>query len=74
MWFCITIQQTYVICFKSCRSCVNKRSLRGMFGSVVMVAFQNIFRAEIHQNDIVFIFKKLFLRSAHQNDIKIQKK
>jgi hypothetical protein len=41
---------------------------------VVVVAFQSVFRAEIHQNDIFFIFKKLFLRSAHQNDSKHTKK
>jgi hypothetical protein len=45
-----------------------------MFGSVVVVAFQNVFRAEMHQNDIIFILKKLFLRSAHQNDTKNTKK
>jgi hypothetical protein len=43
-------------------------------GSVVAVAFQNVFRAEMHQNNIFFIFKKLFLRSAHQNDPKHTKK
>jgi len=45
-----------------------------LFGSVVVIAFQNIFRSEIHQNDIFFIFKKLVLRSAHQNDSKHIKK
>jgi hypothetical protein len=64
-----------MICFKSCRSRVNKRSLKGMFESVVVVAFQSVFYAEMHQNDIFFsFFKKLFLRSAHQNDIKNTKK
>jgi hypothetical protein len=37
---------------------------------VVAVVFQSVFRAEMHQHDIYFIFKKLFLRSAHQNDLK----
>jgi hypothetical protein len=41
-----------------------------VFGSVVVVVFQIVFRAEIHANDIFFIFKKLFLTSAHQNDPK----
>jgi len=41
-----------------------------LFGSVVAVAFQSTFRAEMHQNDVFFIFKKLFLRSAHQNNSK----
>jgi len=27
-----------------------------LFGSVIIVAFQNIFCAEMHQDDIVFIF------------------
>jgi len=46
-----------------------------MFESVVVVAFQSVFYAEMHQNDIFFsFFKKLFLRSAHQNDIKNTKK
>jgi hypothetical protein len=39
-----------------------------MIGSVIVVAFQIIFRAEIHVNDVFFIFKKLFLTLAHQND------
>jgi hypothetical protein len=38
-----------------------------VLGSVVAVAFQITFRAEIHVND-VFLKKKLFLTSAHQND------
>ena len=37
---------------------------------MIIVAFQSIFRAEMHQNDIFFILKKLFLRSGHQNDPK----
>jgi len=43
---------------------------RGMFESVVVVAFQSVFHAELHQNDVFFIFKKLFLRSAHKNEPK----
>jgi hypothetical protein len=31
-----------------------------VFGSAVAVAFQSVFRAEMHQNDVFFIFKKLF--------------
>jgi hypothetical protein len=29
-----------------------------VFGSVVVIAFQNAFRLEMHQNDFFFIFKK----------------
>jgi hypothetical protein len=42
-----------------------------VFGSAVV--FQSVFHAEIHQNDIFFIFKKLFLRLAHQNNPKYKK-
>jgi hypothetical protein len=31
-----------------------------MFESVVAVTFQNVFRAEMYQNDIFFIFKNYF--------------
>jgi hypothetical protein len=41
-----------------------------MFGSMVVVAFQITFRAEMHVNDFFFIFLKLFLTSVHQNDPK----
>jgi hypothetical protein len=41
-----------------------------MLDSVVAVAFQITFRAEMHANDIFFIFLKLFLTLAHQNDSK----
>jgi len=44
--------------------------IKSVFGSVVAGAFQIAFRAEIHANDVFFIFKKLFLTSAHQNDPK----
>jgi hypothetical protein len=37
---------------------------------VVAVAVQSVFRLEIHQNDVFFIFKKLFLKSAYQNNLK----
>jgi hypothetical protein len=33
-----------------------------------VIAFQNVFRAKMYQND--FFFKKIFLRSVHQNDPK----
>jgi hypothetical protein len=46
----------------------------GVFGSVVAVAFQNVFRSEIHQNNVFFIFLKSFLISAHQNDLKTPKR
>jgi hypothetical protein len=41
---------------------------------VVAVAFQNVFHAEIHQNDILFFLKKLFFRLANQNNSKYTKK
>jgi hypothetical protein len=42
---------------------------------VIAIAFQSVFHAEMHQNNIFFIFKKLFLRSGNQNDSKhIEKK
>ena len=41
-----------------------------MFGSVIAVVFQITFRAEIHVNDVFFVFKKSFLTSAYQNDLK----
>jgi hypothetical protein len=40
-----------------------------VIGSVVAVAFQITFCAEMHANDF-FLKKKLFLTSAHQNDLK----
>jgi hypothetical protein len=43
-------------------------------GVVVAVAFQSVFYAKIHQNDVFLFFLKLFLRSAHQNDPKYIKK
>jgi hypothetical protein len=49
-------------------------SFSTLFGSVVAVTFQNIFRIEIYQNNIFFILKNLLLRSAHQNDPKHIKK
>jgi len=45
-----------------------------MFGSVVVIDFQNIFRTEMHQNNIFIIFKKLFLRFAYQNNSRHTKK
>jgi hypothetical protein len=41
-----------------------------VFGSVVVGAFQIIFRAKMHANDVFSFFKKSFLTSAHQNDPK----
>jgi hypothetical membrane protein len=41
-----------------------------VFGSVVVVAFQIAFRAEIHANDIFSFFKNYFL---HQQIKTIQK-
>jgi len=36
-----------------------------VFGSVIVVVFQNIFRSEMHKNNNFFL-KKLFLTSAHK--------
>jgi hypothetical protein len=33
-----------------------------MFGSVIAIAFENVFRAEIHQNDIFFYFLKIIFK------------
>jgi len=41
-------------------------------GSMVMIVFQSIFRAEMHQSD--FFFFKLFFRLAYQNNSKHIKK
>jgi hypothetical protein len=38
-----------------------------VFGSVVLVAFQSVFRSEMHENQFFFIFWKSYLISAHQN-------
>jgi hypothetical protein len=35
-----------------------------------VIAFQNIFRLKIYQNNIFFILKKLFLTLIHQNNLK----
>jgi hypothetical protein len=45
-----------------------------VFGSVVVVVFQRVFRSKIYQNIIFFYLKKLFLTKAHQNDPKNIKK
>jgi hypothetical protein len=34
---------------------------------MITVTFQMTFRAEMHVNNIFFIFKKLFSKSIHQN-------
>jgi len=41
-----------------------------VFDSVVAVAFQITFCAEMHVNDFFLKKNKLFLTSAHQNDLK----
>jgi len=50
--------------------CIAIDTTTSMFGNVVVVAFQIIFRAKMHVNDVFLFFKKLFLTSAHQNDPK----
>jgi hypothetical protein len=46
-----------------------------LFESVIAVAFQNVFCAKIHQNDIFFIFLKIIFEISitHQNDSKHKK-
>jgi hypothetical protein len=41
-----------------------------LFGSMVVIVFQSVFHAKMHQNDI---FLKLFLKSAYQNNPKYKK-
>jgi len=45
-----------------------------LFGIVVAVAVQNVFRLEMYQNEVFLFFKKIFLTSAYQNDLKTLKK
>ena len=52
----------------------NKTRMDRIFESVVVVALQITFRAEIYQNNVFYIFKKLFLKLARQNDPKHTKK
>jgi hypothetical protein len=44
-----------------------------VFGSVVTVTFQSVFRFVMHQTS-VFLFLKIILTSTHQNDKKTLKK
>jgi hypothetical protein len=44
-----------------------------MFGSVIVVAFQNIFHTEMYQMMFFYFLKKLFLRPTHQNGPKYKK-
>jgi hypothetical protein len=41
-----------------------------MYGIVVTVVIQGVFRLKMHQHVFFLFFKKLFFRSAHQNDLK----
>ena len=36
------------------------RSSKGLFGSAIAVAFQSVYRAEIHQNDVFYFLKIIF--------------
>jgi hypothetical protein len=51
----------------------NKTRMDRIFESVVVVALQITFRAEIYQNNVFYIFKKSFLKLARQNDPKHKK-
>jgi hypothetical protein len=58
------IANALVICL--CQTMV----IKSLFWSVIAVVFLSVFYAEMHQNNIFFIFKKIFLKSAYQNDSK----
>jgi hypothetical protein len=45
-----------------------------MFGSVVAVAFQSVFHAEMHQNDIFFHFFKIIFKISASKRSKTYKK
>jgi multidrug transporter EmrE-like cation transporter len=34
--------------------------LKGVFGSVIVVVFQNVFRSEMHETNFIFIFLIIF--------------
>ena len=40
--------------------CAYRQQIKSVFGSVVAVAFQIAFRAEIHANDVFLFFKNYF--------------
>jgi hypothetical protein len=42
------------------RRCMSRERERGMFESVVVVAFQSVFHAELHQNDVFLFLKNYF--------------
>jgi hypothetical protein len=44
-----------------------------LFGTVVTVVFQSVFRAEMHQND-VFYFLKIIFKISTSKQFKIYKK
>ena len=48
---------------------LEKKSVAGvslsLFGIVVVVAVQSVFRLEMHQNNVFLFFLKSFLTSAH---------
>jgi len=46
----------FLLCTMKCEKVPCKR----VFGSVVVVAFQIAFRAEIHANDVFLFFKNYF--------------
>jgi hypothetical protein len=41
---------------------------------MVAVAFESVFRAEMHQNDVFFIFKKIIFEISASKRSKTQKK
>jgi len=47
---------------------------RSLFGSVVAVAFQSAFHAEMHQNDVFFYFFKIIFEISVSKRSKTYKK
>ena len=45
-----------------------------MFGSVVTVAFQSVFHAEMYQNDVFLFFLKIIFEISASKRSKTQKK
>jgi hypothetical protein len=47
------------------------KSITDVFGIMIAVAVQSVFRLEMHPKIFFFYFFKLFLTSTHQNNMKI---
>ena len=53
-------QRALAKCFKECYYDIGLLLIYRVFGSVVVVAFQIIFRAEKHANNVFLFFKNYF--------------